>query len=393
MNIMDDVSEHCIGCGACACSCPKQAINMVFKDGFLYPTVDKNKCVECGICLKECPAMNRNECYEISEAYVAVTKNDKVYESSTSGGVFAEIAIYFLRKYSAVICGAAWTSDYMVEHILIDKEEELNKIQGSKYVQSRTDKVFPEIKELLKFGKHVLFSGTPCQIAALKDFLKESYCNLLCVDIVCHGVPSPQMLQNHIKKLTKSEGGYNVMFRTKDKYDRYGFNLVLSQGTKEKMLISGNIDPYFRLFINNYIFREACYSCKYACSMRIGDITIGDCGNSEIYIERLPYRTLSTVYPITDRGKKVWEEIKVSFDFLTVNKDIEIAANSQLTKPSVRPKERDFIYSSNEDISLLAQRCLGKVTTRIKMKERVKRIIPEKKRKRLVRTLKRVIGK
>lgn len=376
---------------ACVSACSENAITTIIEDGFCFPSIDEDKCIHCGNCVQACSILNHPQTHKTIKAYIALSKNNEIYEHSSSGGVFGTIADYFIREKKAVVVGAAINSNYEVEHIIIDDIKELPKIQGSKYVQSDCSKIFLPIKSELMGGKWVLFSGTPCQVAALRCYLGKDYERLICVDIVCHGVPSPFYFKYHMKKYYGNGELKSISFRTKDKYERYGFNLNV-ETDRRKYFVSGNIDLYYRMFLSGLSFRESCYYCPYANENRVGDITIGDCGNSKDYKEFYYDKTISTVYPITEKGYLLWNEIKKLFNDKEVVLEKEINSNECLIHPTFRPSFRNYLYSGN-DYSAMERKMLGfigKPKLIIQIKERVKRIIPEKNREFIKNSLKEI---
>jgi len=384
--------NKCYGCGACIAICKTTAISMCIEDGFYYPKINNNKCTLCGKCKSVCPALETPEAVKITEATITVAQNRDIYQNSSSGGVFGVLADYFIRELHGVVCGSALIENLEVKHIFVDKIEEIFRIQGSKYVQSSTLDVFNRSKEILESARPLLFSGTPCQVASLKKFLGKDFDNLFCVDIVCHGVPSPELFRDHIiRNITKGKQIKYLTFRTKDKYERYGFNLKIEDVDGKSYLIPGCIDPFYRLFLKCISFRESCYSCPYANDKRLGDITIGDCGNSKSYVDFHPSETISTVYPITVKGQLLWGRVIKQFDVRVVDSTLEIRANAQLNYPAVRPSSRTGLYPcSADEIKCKADAALGCVRLKIKIKEKLKRIIPETTRKKLITKIKKV---
>ena len=189
INITD--KKNCCGCGACAQSCPVGCISMTAdEEGFLYPSVDVTRCVDCGLCNRVCPILNRGEVPENIKVYAAVCNDEEVRRTSSSGGVFTLLAEQVLAEGGAVF-GAAFDDDFSVHHVMIERREDLHLVKGSKYLQSRIENTYAEAEKILKSGRSVLFSGTGCQIAGLKNFLKGEYNSLYTIDVFCHVVPSP----------------------------------------------------------------------------------------------------------------------------------------------------------------------------------------------------------
>ena len=198
INIKD--KSKCCGCSGCMNICPKNAIIMKEdKNGFKYPIVDKEKCINCGLCEKVCPILNnKKEQQKEIKAYACYNKNIEERLKSSSGGIFILLAKEILKR-NGIVFGAAFDENFNVKHISIDNEKDIEKLMGSKYVQSNMGKVYKEVKEFLENGKYILFSGTPCQIEGLKKFLKKDYDKLYTQDIICHGVPSPKIWQMYLE--------------------------------------------------------------------------------------------------------------------------------------------------------------------------------------------------
>lgn len=197
---MIDIGKKCCGCNSCAQSCPKQCISMSEdNEGFLYPSVDTNLCVECHLCEKVCPVLNISSGQYPISCYAAKSPDEQIRKESSSGGIFSLLAQKIIEN-DGVVFGAAFNKKWEVVHCYTETLEGLNSLRGSKYVQSKIGNAYEQVKTFLKNGRLVLFSGTPCQIAGLKTFLRKDYENLITLDFVCHGVPSPGVLRWYLQE-------------------------------------------------------------------------------------------------------------------------------------------------------------------------------------------------
>ncbi len=276
--------EECTGCSACANICPKKCISMkVDNEGFLYPQVDVEVCVACGLCEKICPVImaefeSRNS---YPDAYLGYVKNEKDRENSAAGGGFYAIAEMFIKKYDGIVFGAVYDIDYSVYHSYTEDITGLHKMQKSKYVQSDPRESFTEAKKFLKEGKSVLYSGTPCQIYGLKSFLKnENTDKLYCIDLSCHGVPSPKLLKEYLEYQKDKHNSEIIDFRMRDKWllkgaYAQGFGIDFESG--EHYFESHKKDLFGRCFWGEISSRPSCYECPFKTVWRISDITMGDC--------------------------------------------------------------------------------------------------------------------
>lgn len=272
-----ELTKNCTGCMACYNKCPNNAISIVYNEaGFYTPQINREKCTNCGLCASVCPQTKEVPPKEEPTHCYAVMANDEIRKNSASGGVFAQLALYFLNN-GGYVCGAAFSDDFRhVNHIIIDKEEDLIKLQNSKYVQSNIGKVFSEIKSLLESGKDVLFGGTPCQVAGLNNYLGQNYDNLLTMDLICHGIPSPLVWEKYITEISNKRQIKNLSFRNKSKKwgSPYELNVKFTNNTKFTETCNTNL--YYRAFFEHLILNDTCYSCKYTNLQRPADITIGD---------------------------------------------------------------------------------------------------------------------
>ena len=360
MNIIG-IGRDCVGCYNCENVCGQKAIRMgQDKEGFFYPQINVSKCNDCGACYRHCPQTNDLRHKDTSkECYNAISKLRKFYKRSASGGVFVTLAWHFLRQYeNGVICGCGFDGG-RVHHILVHSEDELFRVQGSKYVQSQLDNVFVEIRQILRDGGHVLFGGTPCQVAALRAFLNQrEEERLLTLDLICHGVPSPKFLERDLSLYVPQLSNIkDVQFRSKHPFFRSKSNFCLSLTTdssyfSRKPTSALNQDPYFSLFSKGWTLRWSCYQCHYANLRRVGDVTIGDCDSWSCYPHFHPNEATSAVFINTLKGEGIWNMAKDLFDFIDLDLEKEAKVNRQLTHPFACPIERETIYEELEKLSI-----------------------------------------
>lgn len=305
--------KNCTGCGACANVCPVGAIEMRQNDeGFLYPHINQTKCINCGLCARTCPVNNPKYTNNKMPVCFAAMAENPVREKSSSGGVFGVLAEYVL-KHGGIVCGVAWnTEKKIVEHIIISQSEDLPKLQSSKYVQSDTKCVYKEIKNALGAGKIVLFSGTPCQNAAVRAVCGEND-NLYCVDIICHGTPSPKVFHKYLDELNLDGDFIKTDFR--DKVNGWKSELTITTITTDKSYSSiATKDDFMLAFLKNLCLRKSCGRCPFNKLPRQGDITIGDFwGINTKYDDK---RGTSVVLVNTEHGEKLLSKIKHSLKLL-----------------------------------------------------------------------------
>ena len=314
---MENICDYqsCTGCGMCTNICPVKAIQM--KEGinhFIFPKIDQSKCIDCGLCIKRCPAnekeSNQND---VKNVYAAWNKDKTVRSQSSSGGVFTLLAKKII-ECGGVVVGCSWTEEFHVKHIMIERLEDIYKLRGSKYVQSEIGDIYKRIKDKLNDGKIVLFSGTPCQNHALKNFLGKNYDKLYQIDLVCHGVPSNNMWMKYLKEINKDNKcikNISLRRKEKDKYWDYPFvSIKYKDGSEynERTLY----DPYFNLFNVGYSLRESCHHCKYTSTYRTGDITLADFWAYKLkkFKMRDYQKGISLILINSNKGEELFELLK-----------------------------------------------------------------------------------
>jgi coenzyme F420-reducing hydrogenase beta subunit len=352
--------KDCCACGACQNICPRHAISMSEDAyGFLYPEIDYKICIQCGLCKSVCSYQNIKESNIPLLTYAAVTKNSDILQSA-SGGVFSSFATSIIKEQGIIYGVSLENKDGILTpiHISAETTEELRKLQGSKYVQSYTGRTYCEARKHLQQGRLVLFSGTPCQIAGLKGFLKKGYDTLLTIEIICHGVPSARFFQDYIAQLGHQVGGKIIDFKFRDKQTGWGLTgkatYVTKSGKQKTKLIPCGTSFYYTLFLNSEIYRESCYSCPYACENRPGDLTIGDYwgiqkqhpeimeNNGGIFNER---NGSSCMIVNTEKGMEFVEKYRDGLELYVSDFNKVAAENEQLKMASKRTGNREKILN------------------------------------------------
>lgn len=359
-----DVMTNCSGCSACINKCPVNAISMLQNnEGFLYPQIDESKCIKCGLCEKVCHLINKVEKYDALPKALALEGDDNIRAKSSSGGIFTLLAEKILDN-NGFVCGASYSEDFKkVKHIIISKKEDLDKLRTSKYLQSDIGNIFKEIETYLKNNQEVLFSGTACQCAGLRNFLGKDYENLLLVDILCHGVPSPLVWGKYLDEISNGRKIKNVNFRNKNNGWKSPSLLRIDFEDGSYYEGNSNNDLYYRAFLENISLRKSCTSCLYTTSQRVSDITLGDFWRFNKYYKKYDNKGTSLVLPNTPKGsnyiEKIQKELKLSKVFPI---RFAIKGNPILKKPAKEHKNRDvfFVNLEKSKITSLIEHCLSK---------------------------------
>lgn len=267
--------EDCCGCEACRQCCPHRCISMKKdEEGFLYPITDKTKCVECGLCERVCPVLNPYD-EHLPISISAFTHSDEsIRMNSSSGGFFTKIATAIIEQ-GGVVFGACFDEEWRVVHTYIDKKEKLPLLQGSKYVQSSIGDSYISAKRFLQDGVPVLFTGTSCQIAGLKRFLRKDYDLLYTMDVICHGVPSPLVWKDYLHSISSVSDIESISFRNKSTgWKNYSFSLKKKDHTLFVESHAKNL--YMKGFLNDFFLRPSCYNCHFKKGTSGSDFIIGD---------------------------------------------------------------------------------------------------------------------
>lgn len=371
--------SKCCGCNACVQRCPKHCITIQEdEEGFLYPVVDQSVCIDCGLCEKVCPVINPNETRQPLQVFAAKNRNEDQRLRSSSGGIFILLAEHIIKQ-GGVVFGARFDKNWEVEHVYAETLEELEPLMRSKYVQSRIGNTYKEAEQFLKQGRQVLFVGTPCQIAGLKKFLRKEYENLLAVDFICHGVPSPGVWRKYLEEL-KSErsedAGKNTIlssslktesvitginFREKQlggyNWKKYGFVVHAqspSRNDQNRVLLSTTFSTniYMKGFLSDLYLRPSCYKCLVKAGRSSSDLTIGDFWGIE-YISSSFYdeQGISSLVLNTSRGIFLFKKIKQGLIIKSSSLEEVVKKNSSYIRSSEMHPWRNYFFCNLKLVS------------------------------------------
>jgi ferredoxin len=335
-------------------------------EGFLYPVVDTEHCIDCALCLKICPWRTVREIpgrVIPPRVHAAWNLDQNIRHKSSSGGVFTALAQEVILRGGAIV-GAAFDEQLYLRHIIVEDGDGLGRLRGSKYVQSEisTD-LYPQIRNFLEQEREVLFSGTPCQVAGLQNFLGQDFNNLFCCDLICHGVPSPGWFNKYLQSLRKGTLAItSFTFRDKQRgWKKSGIKKTWADGSSSFQSLSA--EPFLASFLRNYCLRESCYTCQFASTSRQGDITLAD------------YWGVATKYPKYDQDDKgtslllintqkgqVWLD-RCKQTLLVGCADLKhaVTGNPHLIQPPSRPLERESFFDDMGKITVSELICKYKL--------------------------------
>jgi len=371
--------NKCTGCSACMSICPKKAIEMTYdNEGFLFPKIDKSKCISCGLCKKVCPVINVKNNLSRNECYVAYSKtNNYKKERTSSGGIFPLIARFVLEE-NGIVIGAAFDKDNKLKHIAIEKVNDLNKLIGSKYIQSDLNNIFNYIKDNI-VSRKILFVGTPCQVGGLKSFLRKDCDNLFTIDLVCHGVPSPKLFAKYVEYLEKTYEDKLINYNFRDKstgWDTYS-NLATFKTKEIKELANNNY--YMKLFLSDVALRNSCYNCNFKLGNKYSDLTLGDFwGVQNNHKDMYNKNGVSAIIINSEKGKVIFDFIKNKMEYKECSLDDILKGNPCLKFSSKKHKNRDKFFNEldNIDFDKLNKKYYSKKTSfYIKVIYKIKKIV------------------
>lgn len=362
INITD--KSKCCGCCACVDVCAHQAITLENDiEGFWYPHVDKDKCTDCGLCDKICPELHidtlkKNDFPKPVKTIAAINKKMNIRWDSTSGGAFSALA-EGMYEQGGYVSGAIYNEDFSVRNYISDNPEDLAKLRSSKYLQSKAEGLYKEIKDLLKQGEKVLACGTPCQMTALRSFLRKDYENLIIVDFICRGVNSPKVYRKYLDSLEKKYEGKVVYVKAKNK------ELGWRNLTRKVVFDNGKsyygvsmVDDFRRGYHTNVFCRPSCYACQYKGFPRIADITIADYWGIEKVDRNLDNNIgTSMILLNSKKGEIYFEQIKDKLEYKETPFESILPGNIALRKPIEQAKIdrkqffKDLDESSFEEVT------------------------------------------
>ena len=341
----------CTGCGACSVICPQNAIKM-HKDveGFFRPHIDKHLCTNCGLCAKNCIIINPKYKNDNTPKCYAVMANDIIREKSSSGGMFT-LAAQHIFNLGGYVCGAAFKNNFEVEHIIIDSNEDLYKLRGSKYMQSNASSTYSDIKKLLELGKHVLFTGMPCQVAGLYAYLNKDYKTLYTMDLVCHGITSSKVFDKYHQEVLSGKKITRLEFKAKEPWGWHaGINAYFEDGTKYSVPLES--DPYFKAYLQSISKNIACANCTSNRMPRQGDLTIGDFWRVGVFDASLnDNKGTSLVLVNNDKGQEFFN--KLQKNMVVVREaplDIAISGNKSLQHSYPMHKNRNLFFKNFDSL-------------------------------------------
>lgn len=351
--------NKCTGCGVCENVCPVSCIKMKFDvEGFRYPEIEEKECIKCGRCEKLCPIINKISTYDGENAYAVINKDHEIRMNSSSGGVFSLLAKNILEN-NGIVFGACMDENGFVIHKSVESIENLDKLRGSKYAQSNMKNSYNLVKTYLQSGRKVLFTGTPCQIAGLRKYLGCEYENLICQDIICHGVPSPIVFKEYIDDFKRNYGKIKqVQFREKSTgWKEYSVNFSFDSGKIYRRYASE--DMFMRGFLNNYFLRPSCHECQFKGEKRYGDITLADFwGINKILPDMDDNKGTSLVLINSYKAEIIWNAIQEeNIVYQKVNRKESLINNrAAVVSSKENEKRKDFFDLMEAKGTLVALR-------------------------------------
>ena len=352
-----DFDKNCYGCRNCENICPTKAIKMKENnEGFLMPVIDKEKCINCGLCDKKCPFLNIEENEEkikLNKWYACYMKDEKKREESSSGGIFPILAEWILKN-DGYVCGCIWNKKLEAIHIVTNKPEDINKMKGSKYVQSDLKEVVVEIKVLLRKNKYVLFTGTPCQVAAIKSYFQNEQ-NLYAMAVICEGVASPKVwrkYKEYTEKLNNSKLK-NVKFRSKDIGWEPPVMKEFFDNGKVKSQLTYSTNMYGKGYLQGLYYRKSCNNCEYKFKNYNADLIVGDLwGADKELLKETKNKGISAVLINTKKGERIFNEIQNKIIFKLIDAKKVIEQNKMVVQSMECHINRDKFFKNLDEVEI-----------------------------------------
>lgn len=344
--------EKCTGCGACMNVCPTNAVYMKENEyGFFSPEIDNAQCINCGLCEKTCPSNSTFKFEEESQcrSYAMYYKDKTITRESSSGGIFFALAMHVIEELQGIVFGAIYDEKKQVKVVSAAKTEELKAMMGSKYVYSDTGYTYREAKDYLEKGNYVLYSGLPCQISGLLNYLKKDYDKLITVEILCHGAPSQGLFNKYLDVTEKRYGSSVKSISQRD--GGKDWNPLIQKRVRiefedgRELIQKEDADPYMSLFIRELSYNSSCYSCQYANKERRADITLGDYGGLGVFrkFENVNPNGVSFVQLNNLKAHEFVSGVKDVYMEERPSEEISFM-NSAIVRPTKMPMQRnDFV--------------------------------------------------
>lgn len=369
--------SKCTLCKACSNICQKDCIEFDNEqNSFLYPTINLEKCIECNNCERVCPVLVKLvESNSLKITYAAKNIDDNIRMDSSSGGVFSVFSEKILNE-DGIVVGASFNENWEVKHIIIDNEDQLKNLRGSKYVQSDISNIYSIIKKELQKGKKVLFSGCPCQVAGLKAYLNIGYINLLTIDFICHSIPSQEIFNSYIDLLELKFKSKIINFKFKEKTKGWHDSSVRGQFENGKVYTKPiTEDMYMRGFLNTIYTKPACLNCQFKNFKSGSDVTISDYWGSEIFEKEIDdNKGLSLIIINSRQGEDIFESIKNKVVCKLTDFDKAIQYNQGILYSATKNKNSEvfFIAAKKKGYEYAFKRyCKEKIIAIIKRKIRL----------------------
>ena len=315
------------------------------EDGFFFPAVDESRCIDCGACGNVCPALNPPERHLPRKAFAAWALDESIRTTSSSGGVYSVLGEHVL-EHGGVVSGCRFDGELLLKHELCDKPGGTVRFRGSKYVQCFPNGIYRKIKQELANGKTVLFTGTPCQTAALLNYLKRPYENLVVCDLVCHGVPSQKLFRSYLKRHQLSPDPDRSVIAFRDLKGWGDFYIRILERDDLQWRSDDATNEFIRAFLSDCCSNEACYGCPYASMERTGDLTIADFWGlgRDVPFDGDPSRGCSLILVNTEKGEAVLHAVRDRLFLEERTQEEARRGNKQLLAPIPRPPMRDEFY-------------------------------------------------